>query len=336
MRIVRAHALRTGLLLTAQLFPLATVRAEGPKPPSETATLTQARTEFEHATDYVQKARWSEALAAFERAQALRPHALTLFNIGACQRAMGMYTLARSTFHESIANAHELGPSLIEQARGFTSEIDTVIARLHIVVRGPETSGLRIAVDGRPLLKEGELRVSGVKPAGLPEREDAVFDVLMNPGHHVLVVLQEGSQEAAVALDVRPGERSERKIDLARLPATLQVNSDLVALVMINGKDSGPTPLEVQRPAGTYRVVLEREHFQPYSVQIEAKAGRAFKLQATLVPEKVAITKRWWFWTGLGALAAGVGVGTYLLARPDPVRPPVSGGGLGWAVPISQ
>ncbi|NOU27841.1 MAG: PEGA domain-containing protein [Polyangiaceae bacterium] len=297
-------------------------------------------TEFELGTDLVQKTKWAEALAAFERAQALRPHAVTLYNIGACQRAMGMYTVARETFERALARSAaegkgELAASLADQTRTFVTEIEGLLARVKLDVRGAEGEPTSVTVDGRPLLARGPGEyVAGVRAPGLADAVPGRFTVAMNPGHHVLVVHREGAADGVIALDLRAGESSERIVDPARLPASIRVTSNLEAVVTINGKDAGPTPLDIQRPAGVYRIVLEREKFEPYSMSIDAKPGKPVKLHATLVPERVPITKRWWFWTGIGVVVAGAAVTTYALTRPDPVRPPLSGGGLGWTVPV--
>ena len=59
-------------------------------------------------------------------------------------------------------------------------------------------------------------------------------------------------------------------------------------------------------------------------------------LVAPLSREKIALTQRWWFWTGVAVLVAGAASVTYLVVRKDqtPERPAVDGGGLGWTLPL--
>ena len=64
------------------------------------------------------------------------------------------------------------------------------------------------------------------------------------------------------------------------------------------------------------------------------KAGDDVSLQAQLTPESKSVFKRWWFWTGAAVLLGGVAVGTFFAVRPEPTRPPLDGGGLGWSVPL--
>lgn len=60
--------------------------------------------------------------------------------------------------------------------------------------------------------------------------------------------------------------------------------------------------------------------------------GQSLNVSATLREDKPALTQRWWFWTGVGVVVAGAAITTYALTRPDPERPAINGGGLGWAV----
>src|SRR6187402_143183 len=57
--------------------------------------VVKARELFVRGTTLVQSAQWAEALDAFEQSAALRPHPITTYNIGACERALGRYTVAR-------------------------------------------------------------------------------------------------------------------------------------------------------------------------------------------------------------------------------------------------
>src|SRR5689334_1403832 len=90
---------------------------------------TRARVEFVAATDHVKNARWGEALAAFERSAELRPHPLTTFNIGACERALGRYTRARATLDKALSanesgGKHELAPGLVGDAKKWIDDLE--------------------------------------------------------------------------------------------------------------------------------------------------------------------------------------------------------------------
>src|SRR5438477_204503 len=64
--------------------------------------VSEARQRFVEGADLVKRAQWAEALAAFERSDRLRPHAVTRYNIGACERALGRYARARASFERAL------------------------------------------------------------------------------------------------------------------------------------------------------------------------------------------------------------------------------------------
>src|SRR5215472_10152804 len=74
-------------------------------PASEDAATLQARAFFNEGTDKAHRGEWSLALAAFQRSWALHPHAVTAYNIGYTERALGRYTRARKMFGEAFAES---------------------------------------------------------------------------------------------------------------------------------------------------------------------------------------------------------------------------------------
>src|SRR5579859_6898324 len=68
---------------------------------AETAPIVEARQKFVEGAALVKNAQWADAETAFEESARLHPHAVTTFNIGACERAMGRYTKARALFRHS-------------------------------------------------------------------------------------------------------------------------------------------------------------------------------------------------------------------------------------------
>ena len=122
-------------------------------PASEDAATLQARALFNEGTDKAHRGEWSLAVAAFQRSWALHPHAVTAYNIGYCERALGRYTRARKMFGEAFAEsaAHggaELPQELAAAAKTYLAELERMIARAVISV-SPE--GASIVVDGSPL-----------------------------------------------------------------------------------------------------------------------------------------------------------------------------------------
>jgi hypothetical protein len=319
-------------------------RAGGAQPAADPAP-PDARAEFVRGTQLVEAARWAEALAAFERAASLRSHAVTTFNIGACERAMGRYARARRTFERALAEndasgSVQLSESLVGETRGYVAEIDGLVAHVTVTLVPWSAS---IAVDGRPLqATSGErdvpVAIAGVRPPGPGEAAPSKrFVVVMDPGAHVFVVSRKGFTDAVVQKTVSPGARLALDLQLDRLPATLRIDASRPgALVTVNDRDIGPVPVDVSRPAGRYRVGVRLPGFEPYDAAVVVDAGELLQLRAPLKPEQPSITSRWWFWTAAAVVLTGTAVGTYFATRPEPTRPEVSGGTLGWKVPVGE
>jgi hypothetical protein len=298
-----------------------------------------ARASFKEGTALVVKAQWAEALAAFERAAATRRHAITTYNIAACERAMGRYTRARRTFAQALSEndasgGKELPSSLATEAKGALDQIDAILVNVSLKVEPAEA---KVMVDGRPLDKgPGATLVAGLRAPGPGEAlANAGAVVVMDPGAHVFTFQREGFADVLVNKTFSSGKADTMDVKLERLPATLRISSNRTgALVSVNGLDVGPVPVDVLRPAGTYKVLVRDDGYVPYEGALTVKPGQSSSLNADLKPEKPSIFTRWWFWTAAGVVVAGAATGTYLLTRPDPKRTPVSGGTLGWAVSV--
>lgn len=314
----------------------------GAQSETEPAEIEQARSLFLEGLSEVRKAHWGEALAAFERSQALRAHPLTTYNIGACERALGRYTRARRALARALAEKGEveLPPSVVTDARAFLEEIEQLLVRLTVTV---EPSASRIAVDGRPLELEAAPGAPALLVAGTlaPGRGAAsptgAFVLLADPGVHVITLSRAGYGDVVVNKSYRPGQAASERWVLSELPATIRISSNEArALVSVNGKDVGVAPIDVMRPAGMYRVEVSKPGFVPYAADVRVKAGQESALRSTLVPERQSLLGKWWFWTAAAAVAGGVATATYFAARSEaePQRPPLDGGSLGWTARI--
>lgn len=304
----------------------------------------QARRLYLEGLEHVREAHWGDALAAFERSRALRPHAMTSYNIGACERALGHYTRA----HEQLSRAldedktAELPPSVISDAQAFLQEIERLLVHVTLVVEPPGTT---VTFDGRPLQ-----RVTGVAPtasprfvAGLlaPGRGGVVpageLEVVADPGVHVITLSRQGYADVVVNKTYRPGQNARLRLALAELPATIRVSSnERLAVVSVNSRDVGLAPVDVLRPAGVYHIEVTKPGFVHYGADVRVMAGEESALRATLVKEKPSILDKWWFWTAAAAVTGGVATVTFFATRSEPAaqRPPLDGGTLGWVARI--
>lgn len=353
---IKMQRLRAGversLLVTALVVVSAPIHA---KPPPKTSVAQEkpvdpnreeATAAFKEGTQLVKETKWAEALTSFERAQSLVPHAITLFNMGVCERALGRYTVARRTFTASLAEHASkrtvLPQQLQQDAQAYLEEMANLLVRVPITV-APD--GASLAVDGRPLFleeKTGEggsvLVIAGILPPGKGKPVPArTFDLEMDFGRHVLTFSRPGYSDVVIADDFSAGRARPLHVKLDELPATIEVSADQPgAIVTLGGRDFGPAPVTIRRPAGSYPVVVEKKGFVTAQALLEVRAGEVSNYRATLPLEKTALTKKWWFWTVAAGVVAGVSVGAYFIARepPPPVRATVGDGSLGWKVPL--
>jgi hypothetical protein len=290
-------------------------------------------------TEFVRKEQWAEALSSFERASKLRPHAVTTYNIGTCERALGRYTLARKTLRRALdenaaAGGSQLPGDVVDDIKALASQLDGLLATADVKLDPPSAS---IAVDGRPLEPDPSntgVLVAGVHDPGPGEPPPAAsFKLVLDPGLHIITISRKGYADAVLQPTFRPGSTTGLPLVLDRLPATLHIDADQDgAVVVVNGSDVGVAPVDVSRPAGSYRVVVSKPGFVTYEAQLVAQAGERAELRAKLPVEKKALTQRWWFWTAAGVLVVGAaGSIAYFATRPPPPeRPPLNCGGLGW------
>lgn len=299
-------------LLVAALVP-SSARAED--------DVSRARSEFVTATEHVKYARWGEALAAFERSAALRPHALTIFNIGACERALGRYTRARVSLTKALStNAasgnKELAGSFVADATKWVEDIDRMLVHATITIQPADAT---LLIDGSPAEKITNGKVS----------------VVLDPGPHVFALSRSGFSNALVTETLAPGSTPAIALDLTSLPATLRIASDRSdAVVTVNDVDVGIAPVQVTRPAGSYTIRVRKPGFVTYQSKVNVGPGEHPSIQANLPAETTPVTKKVWFWSAIGVVVAGAAVGTYFLTRPEPQRPAPDGGALGWVVTV--
>ena len=325
------------LLLAASFVSPAAAQAPAPPAAAEPSDALRAREEFRAGGRLVEQSEWAAALAAFERSLALRAHALTIYNIGVCQRFLGRYTLAAHTLRLALSRSEgsaELPDLFRDQAKAYVDEIDRKLARISITVSQPEAT---LAIDGRPLsgASPGEL-VAGIAPPGEGKRVPAArFVVVADPGAHVLTFQLEGHDTVEVRRDLKPGATEELSMSLTEQEAQLQIDADRASCVVrVDNVDVGLTPVSITRPPGRHAITVAKEGFVTYGASVVLRPGQRTRFAAELPVEHTPLTKRWWFWTAaVGVLATGAIV-TYAVTRPQPEPPPYDSGSTGWVVPL--
>jgi len=273
---------------------------------------------FRKGLSLVQELNWAEALDAFSEAYRIYPSPVVLFNIGYCHRSLGQYVRSLERFREFLRLPLQgAAASRRAEAEGFVRELEGQVARLEIVLEPELRQGSELTVDGiaRRLGPGGSLLL------------------LVDPGRHSVQVRREGYAPRFEDRDVRPGSTLRLRPRLERLPARLVVASNVSgALVLLDGERKGLAPFDAEVPAGHYRMEVSAPGYVTHRSLLNLAAGGSARVTADLTRAPVPLLKRWWFWTAVGAVVAGVAVGTWAATRPGPATPPYDRGSLDWLV----
>lgn len=316
-------------LLLAVLLTLVSA-ADGADAPD----VVRARELYSQGITLVRDAQWGEALSLFEQSAALRPHPITIYNIGVCERALGRYTRAARSFERALSpglDGMALPASMAAEAATLRDEVQRLLVRAEVTVAPADAV---LLVDGRPVQRDGGVFLAGVRPAGAGEPLPAGRGTVeLDPGAHVFVVTRRGFADVVVNRSFAPGARTSVSLELDRLPATIRVSASRPgAVVSVGGLDAGVAPVELARPAGAYTILVRKPGFDAYRAEVTVAAGEETAIAAHLVETKVPLTRRWWFWAGAAGVVAGGVTATYLLTRQRPEPAPYDGGSTGWVV----
>ena len=306
----------------------------------EDETSWQARAAFLEGAAFAREAQWSQALEAFRRARAIEPHAVTTYNIATCHRAMGAYTQAHLTFERALrehegADGGELPTRLLTQTRAFLDEIGRLLVTVELDV---VPTGAALAVDGRPLLAVGQgrqvIHYGGVRAPGPGEElVSSSLVVRLDPGAHVFTFSRPGFQTAVVNESLPPGTSRALRLQLDTLPARLEVIASIDgALVSLDGREVGPSPISVLRSPGGYELLVEKDGYEPHQARLDLSAGQELTVRVPMTADETSVFETWWFWSAAAVVVAGGITATYFLTRPEPQPPPYDGGTLDWVV----
>jgi hypothetical protein len=319
--------------LVAAFFSASAYDAGAQVPPPADDATARGRAAYLHGVQLSHDQQWGDALAAFQEAASLRDHPQVEVNIAYCERALGRYVAARKTLLAVLAQPTGLDATQINDSRSYLTEFDRLIVRVAVQLDPPTAS---FAVDGRPVV-EGDAKdtyLGDVAPAGVgaPLGKPA-FTVLLDPGAHVFRAVREGHQDALVSRSYHAGETATLDLHLDVLPATVAIRSEPAsAIVRVDAREVGMAPIEFQRPAGQYKLEVLLDHYETYQAALDLSAGQRADMTARLNPYTEPLTKKWWFWTGVGVLVAGGAVLTYFVTRPAPQPPPYDSGSANWLV----
>jgi hypothetical protein len=75
-------------------------------------------------------------------------------------------------------------------------------------------------------------------------------------------------------------------------------------VVLIDGQRQGTVPVQVALAAGSHEVVVRHAGYDEAKTSAVVSVGGSSRLDVPL-ESPPPITKKWWFWTGVGAVVVG-------------------------------
>jgi hypothetical protein len=275
----------------------------GTSPQAEAASSDDELTKLrERGNTAMRSGRPADALDAYEGLYGKTHDPAMLYNMARAHQALTNYARAEDLLQQFKAEAP---PQLLNKVTGVDRLLGELAARIHTLTVETVVEGAEVRIGGR---------VVGSTP--LPRA------LRLNAGRADIEVRAEGFLPFRRSVELRGGETSTIEVVLARID-----NSGIVfirsrqagAIVSIDGNTVGNVPLEMRLASGPHELRVTKEGFQPARSQVVVITGQRKEVDVDLAGTPSVLT-RWWFWTGVGVVAAA-GVGTYFALTTEKSAP---------------
>jgi hypothetical protein len=229
--------------------------------------------------------RYAEAAHLYGRLYELSADPVALYNEGRALEALGEYPEAV----ERLERFRDVAPpALRSKTKGLDDHIEDLRSRVATLVVVTSVRGARLLVRG--------------KDAGAIE---GTLETRVRAGTATIEVTAAGYEPYKRELDLRA--KSTERIDVELTPrasAILSVRTKPAdAAIEIDGQARGSAPLEIQVSPGAHVVVATKPGLGEARADVTVRTGERRELELSVGGG--SITSQWWFWTGLGVLAAG-------------------------------
>lgn len=265
---------------------------EAPEAPAADDPRARAAARKKAGDEAMEALRFADALQAYSDAYAVTNNVALLYNMGRALEALNRFPEALDKLTEFEASAPADLKARVPRLPQLIADLRKRVATLVIQtnVEGARIYVRNVVVGKAPLSKPLAL------VAGTAEIE----------------IDAEGYFPAKKTLDLEGGTEQTLSVDLFSRATTgvLVVKaSEKAAEVLIDGKRVGLAPIELNVQQGAHRIVVRHPDFRQYETSAVVPAGSNKVVTAALQSKSVAT--KWWFWTGVGAVAAAGAVVTY-------------------------
>jgi hypothetical protein len=193
---------RPAVLVLALALTTGVVDAGGAprtQPPPKSTAQQAADRHFKSGVARFKEAKYTEALAEFERAYEISPHPLVLYNIAGCYRELSRYGEAVKYYTKFLSEGVGKVPTnRLSDAQNELDSIFALVARVTVTVEPAE--GTTVFLDGAPL---------GPISPDLP--------LILAPGEHRLVARAPGRADAERTMRVASGDQRVVELTLPSL-----------------------------------------------------------------------------------------------------------------------
>jgi hypothetical protein len=234
----------------------------------------------------------AEALAAYNEAYAITKDPALLYNRGRAYMAL-------TEFPQALEQIEAFDKGAPAELKAKVPGLERLLLELR-----QKVTNVEITCDVPGATVRLRDRTLGTTPiAGL---------VKVNSGPAVIEITKDGYFPYKKELSLPNGGLVPLDVRLVSQQTSgfLVVKSAITgSTVSVDGAPKGTVPSEVVVTAGTHQVSVAHEGYRTATSSVVVAAGERKELDLSLEAEK-GILSKWWFWTGIGVVAAG-GVGTY-------------------------
>ncbi|MEO7330491.1 MAG: PEGA domain-containing protein [Minicystis sp.] len=233
---------------------------------------------------------YADALAAYSDAFSITKDPALLYNMGRALQALNRFPEALDKLEAFDAKASAELKAKVPRLPKLIAELKARVSTLivHTNVEGARVL-VRSTVVGKAPLAAPLRLASG--PAEVEIEADGYFPAKKS-------VKLEGGAELRVDLDLF----SKASTGVLAVKA-----SSPNAEVLVDGRRIGVAPVELNVPKGTHRITVRHNDYRLYETSAVVDPGSTRTVNVTL--QSKSVVTRWWFWTGVGAVAlAGAAV----------------------------
>lgn len=277
-----------------------------PAIPSLSDSLTgEAKASYEAGKVLFRDRDFGGSLVKFQAAYEKSKDARLKWNIAACEKNQRHYARVQKLIREYMTEGGDkLTAQDMDDARELLKTIEPFVVRLKLSVSQP---GASVFVDDELIGKS-------------PIAEAIVVDI----GQRKVRIVKDDYEEFAQTVVV--GDSPEKVLDV-KLALRVREGRVIIkapegAVIYVDGQPVGTTVYNAAMSAGGHTVKVTQKGMVPYQSELVVEDKKTRSVDVQLQAEKGGGVPAWvWVVSGGVVLAAGIGVGTYFLVKPNETKP---------------